>query len=269
MNKNHNKNRKVAIVTGGSMGYKKGGPSIGGAISIRLAKDGYKIVVVDLLDMGNKTVEIIRNDGGEAIFIKADVTLTKDIKKVLTVTKKEFGGLNCLVNCVARYGAEMTKSVAEITEEEWNKTLGVNLNGYFKMAKYSIPLILESGGGTIINISSVESFTALPSFSVYSVSKAAIDALTRSLAVDFAPMIRTNSVCPGFVKIANSENNRSPQELKKWYTQISKQYPMKKVCEVEEIASVASFLAGKESSYINGQTIIVDGGKTITDFHEF
>lgn len=260
---------KVAIVTGGAMGYKMGGSSIGGSCAIKLAKDGYKVVVVDLGEMGNKTVDIITNAGGEAIFINADVTITDDVLKITDTIRSTFGGLNCLVNCVARYSQGMAKNVAEISEEEWDKTLNVNLNGYFKMVKYSIPLILESGGGTIINISSVCSLVALPNFSVYSVSKAAVDALTRSLATDFAPKIRANSIMPGFVKIANSENNRNPQELKSWYESIAKQYPMGRVCEVDEIANVVSFLASEQSSYINGQSIIVDGGKTIADTHEF
>lgn len=260
---------KIAIVTGGSMGYKTGGSSIGGAISIQLAKDGYKVVVVDLGEMGQRTVDIIQKEGGDGIFIKADVTATEQIKSLLATVKSKFGGLNCLVNCVARYSGGMAKNVAEISEEEWNKTLEVNLGGYFKMAKYSIPLILDSGGGTIINISSIETSFALPNFSVYSVSKAAIDALTRSLAVDYAPQIRTNSICPGFVKIANSENNRTAEELDKWYESIAKQYPMDRVCTVEEVANVASFLASDKSSYVNGQTIVVDGGKTIADIHEF
>ncbi len=269
MNKPKNANNKVAIITGAAMGYKASGPSIGGAISIKLAKDGYKIVVVDLGKMGQKTVDIVKENGGEGTFVKADVTLTNDVKKIIQVAKEKYGSLNCLVNCVARYGSGMAKNVAEISEEEWEKTLNVNLNGYFKMCKYSIPLILESGGGTIINISSVGSLMALPNFSAYSVSKAAIDALTRTIAVDFAPRIRANAVLPGFVKIANSENNRNPEELEKWYKNISKQYPMRRVCEVEEIANVVAFLASENSSYINGQSIVVDGGKTVSDSHEF
>jgi NAD(P)-dependent dehydrogenase (short-subunit alcohol dehydrogenase family) len=262
-------NNKTAIVTGGAMGYKDGGPSIGGAISIQLAKDGFNVVVVDIGEMGNKTVNDIEKSGGNATFVQVDVTKIDEIKdKILKTVKDKYGGLNCLVNCIARYGLGIMKNIVEISEEEWNKTLDVNLNGYFKMAKYSIPLILKSGGGTVINISSAGSFTAIPNFSVYSVSKAAIDALTRTLAVDFAPKIRTNSVCPGFVRIANSENDRSPKELKKWYKDISKQYPMKRVCEVEEIANVVSFLAGEKSSYINGQSIVVDGGKSVSDLHE-
>lgn len=260
---------KVALVSGGAMGYKDGGPSIGGAIALRLAKDGYKVAVIDESQMGQRTTDLISGAGGESLFIKTDVTQTDDIKKALAKIKDTYGGLHCLVNGVARYNQNMAKSVADISEEEWQATLNVNLGGYFKMAKYSIPMILASGGGTIINISSVETYTALPNFSVYSVSKAAIDGLTRSLAVDFAPHIRTNSVAPGFVKIANSENNRTPKELSAWHAEIAKQYPMKRLCEVDEIAGVVSFLAGQDSSYINGQSIVVDGGKTIADIHQF
>lgn len=251
------------------MGYKTGGPSIGGAISIKLAKGGYKVVVVDLGNMGQKTADIIKDNGGEAVFVKADVTITEEVKKIIQITKEKYKGLTCLVNCVARYSSGMAKNVVEIPEEEWNKTLEVNLNGYFKMAKYSIPFILKSGGGTIVNISSVGGRIALPNFSVYSVSKAAIDALTRTIAVDFAPKIRANAVLPGFVKIENSQNNRNPEELERWYKDISKQYPMKRVCEVEEIANAVAFLTSEDSSYINGQTIIVDGGKSISDSHKF
>jgi NAD(P)-dependent dehydrogenase (short-subunit alcohol dehydrogenase family) len=260
---------KVALVTGAAMGYKHGGPSIGGAIALRLSQDGFKVVVVDQLTMGNRTVELIQKNGGDALFIKADVTNTQEVKNILEKTVAKFGGLNCLVNCVARYSKGMAKNVATISEDEWNKTLNVNLGGYFKCAKYAIPLILKSGGGTIINISSGAAFTSLPNFSIYSVSKGAINALTRSIAVDFAPRIRCNAICPGFVRIENSQNDRSRKELKTWYTSIAKQYPMKRVCEVEEIANVAAFLASDSSSYINGQSIVVDGGKSIADSHEF
>lgn len=260
---------KVALVTGGSMGFKDGGPSIGGAIAIRLAKDGYKVVIIDFCKMGQRTIEIIEGNGGKAIFVQGDVSNTSDVKRAVLAAKTKFGGLNCLVNCAARYTPGMAKSVTEITEKEWSKTLDVNLGGYFRAAKYAIPLILKSGGGTIINISSEASFKALPDFSVYCVSKAAINGLTRSLAVDFTPQIRTNAVCPSFVRIANSEANRTPKQLKEWHARLGKRNPLKRVCEVEEVASVVSFLASDESSYVNGITIMVDGGKIIASSHEF
>lgn len=260
---------KVAIVTGGAMGYKAGGPSIGGAISIQLAKDGFDVIVVDLGDMGAKTVELIENAKGKAKFIKADVTNTDDVKMIIAKAQKEFGGVNALVNCVAKYGSGMAKSVGDIDEKDWNDVINVNLNGYFKMCKYSIGAMQKSGSGAIVNISSLAAFSSLPNFSVYSVTKAAINAMTRTIAVDYAPIIRANAVCPGFVKIANSENNRTPEQLEAWYKDISKQYPMRRVCEVEEIANVVSFLVSDKASYINGQSIIVDGGKIVADSHDF
>lgn len=219
--------------------------------------------------MGERTCSRIRESGGDAIFIKADVGDSAQVKDAVRKTVLEFGGLTCLVNCAARYSSGMAKNVAEISEEEWEKTLNVNLGGYFRFAKYSIPEILKSGGGTVINISSAGSFRSLPNFSVYSVSKAAIDALTRCLAVDFAPRIRTNSVCPGFVRIANSEKGRKGAELDGWLAGIAKEYPMRRVCSVDEVASAVSFLAGDEAAYINGQSIIVDGGRSISDSHDF
>lgn len=260
---------KVAIVTGAAMGYKKGGPSIGGAIAIQLAQDGFKVIVVDVLRMGQRTVEIIKENGGEAVFVKANVIKTQDVKNIMRIAKEKFGGLNCLVNCVARYTKGMAKSVAKISEDEWNKTLDVNLGGYFRCAKYAIPLISKSNGGTIINISSPKGFRVIPDFCIYAVSKAAIVALTRTLAVDFAPKIRTNCVAPDFVRIENSQQGRSPKELAKWYKEIAKDYPMNRVCEVEEVANVVSFLASDKSSYVNGETIFVDSGKSYADKHPF
>lgn len=260
---------KVAIVTGAAMGYKRGGPSIGGAIAIQLAKDGFKVVVVDILRMGEKTVEMIKKNGGEAIFVKANVIRTPEVKKIMKTAKEKFGGLNCLVNCVARYTKGMAKNVAKISEDEWNKTLDVNLGGYFRCAKYAIPLILKSGGGTIINISSPKGSRVIPNFCIYAVSKAAIVALTRTLAIDFVPKIRTNCVAPDFVRIENSERGRPPKELAKWYKEISKDYPMGRVCEVEEVANVVSFLVSDKASYVNGETIFVDSGKSYADRHPF
>lgn len=155
----------------------------------------------------------------------------------------------------------------EIPEEDWNHIIDVNLNGYFRFAKYAISLILESGGGTIVNISSGAAFQVLKNFCIYPVTKAAINSLTRTIAIDFAPQIRCNAICPGFVRIANSEGDRTSDEVEKWITNIAKMYPLKRVCSVEEIANIALFLASDDSSYINGECIIVDGGRFVVDMH--
>ena len=213
---------------------------------------------IEEIQKANKKLKAIFENNPLMIFILDEKGI---IKEVNNCGAKELGyEVNELNN----------KPVIKVfLEEDWDTVLKVNLGGYFKFAKYCIPEILKSGGGTIINISSVASALSIKNFGVYSVSKAAINALTRSLAVDFAPSIRVNSICPGFVRIENSENNRSPEDLKKWYAETAKQYPLGRVAEVKEIASVASFLASDESSYINGQSIVVDGGKTISDSHDF
>ena len=261
---------KVALITGAALGFKEGGPSIGSAIAFKLASEGATIIAVDILEkMGQKTIAQIKNTGGDGIFIRTDVSKTEDVKKSISIAEKEYGKLHVLVNCAAAYEGDIFRNVVEIPEEDWDNIININLNGYFRFAKHAIPLILKSGGGTILNISSVAAFNVLKNFCVYPVTKAAINALTRTLAIDFAPLIRTNAICPGFVRIANSEGNRTAKELEDWISGISRTYPMQRVCTVDEIANVALFLVSEDSSYINGQCLIVDGGRFISDTHEF
>lgn len=261
---------KIALITGAALGFKNGGPSIGGAIAKKFASEGAKVVVIDILEeMGQKTIDQIKDKGGEGICIKADVTNSNEIHKVIKIIEEKYKGLHILANCAASYKGDIFRNVVDIPEEDWKNVLDVNLNGYFRCAKYAIPLILKSGGGTIVNISSCAAFKVLKDFCVYPVTKAAINALTRTLAIDFAPQIRTNSICPGFVRIANSEGDRTPEEIEEWIAGISKTYPLRRVCTVDEIANVALFLASEDSSYINGECLVVDGGRIISDTHEF
>ena len=261
---------KVALITGAALGFKEGGPSIGSAIALKFASEGAKIVAVDIFEeMGQKTIDKIVENGGEGIFVKADASKSEEVRNAISLTQKKYNELHILVNCAASYEGDIFKNVVDTPEEDWHNVIDVNLNGYFRFAKFSIPLILKSGGGTIVNISSSAAFKVLKNFCVYPVTKAAINALTRTLAIDFAPQIRTNSICPGFVRIANSVGARTPDEIDKWINNISKTYPLKRVCTVDEIANVALFLASNESSYINGQCIIVDGGRIVSDTHEF
>ena len=261
---------KTAIITGGALGFKEGGPSIGSAIAFKFAAKGVKVVVVDILEkMGQMTIDRIKRSGGKALFVKADVSNTADVKKVIETTEEEFGQLHCLVNCAASYEGKIFNTVVDTPEKDWLHIFDVNLHGYFRFAKYAIPLILKSGGGTIINISSGAAFKVVPNFAVYPCTKAAINALTRTLAVDFAPQIRSNAICPGFVRIANSEGDRSPEDIERWIDNISKKYPLRRACSVDEIANVALFLASDNSSYINGECLTVDGGYFISDSHDY
>jgi dihydroanticapsin dehydrogenase len=261
---------KTAMVTGAALGYKDGGPSIGSAIAFKLAAEGAQVVVVDILEeMGQRTVDEIRKSGGTGLFVRADVSKTNDVQNAIEATRQEFGQLHCLVNCAASYEGDIFKNVVETPEEDWKHVIDVNLNGYFRFAKYAVPLMLQSGGGTIVNVSSCAAFRVAKNFGVYPVTKAAINALTRTLAVDFAPQIRANAICPGFVRIANSEGDRTPEEVNQWIEGIARTYPLRRTCSVEEIANVALFLACEDSSCINGECIVVDGGRLVSDTHEF
>jgi len=260
---------KVVLVTGAAVGHKKGGPSIGSAIAFAFAKQGAKVAVLDILDQGAITAEHINKNKGKAIFIKANVSSTTEVINAIKIVEKTFGRLDCLVNCAASYKGKIHNNVVNTPEEDWKNVIDVNLNGYFRLAKHAIPLMLKNGGGTIVNISSMSAFKATNEFAVYDVTKAAINGLTRSLAADFAPKIRANAVCPGFVRIENSENNRSPAELKAWLDGIAKGYPLQRVCTVNEVANVVLFLASDKSSYINGQCIVVDGGRSVVSQHTF
>jgi NAD(P)-dependent dehydrogenase (short-subunit alcohol dehydrogenase family) len=261
---------KVALVTGAALGYKSGGPSIGSSIAFRFASEGARVVIADIQEkMGQRTADKIIENGGVSFFVRTDVSKPEEVKQAIEITKEKLGELHCLVNCAASYEGDISRNVVEISEKDWKHIIDVNLNGYFRFAKYGIPLLLKTGDGTIINISSGAAFKVLKNFSVYPVTKAAINALTRTIAIDFAPKIRCNAICPGFVKIANSEGNRTPEEVEKWIEKITKGYPLGRVCTVDEIASVALFLASDDSSYVNGQCIMVDGGRFVSDTHEF
>ncbi len=261
---------KVAIVTGAALGYKSGGSSIGSAIAIKLASEGAKVVVVDInKEMGQRTADTIIREGKEAIFIPCDVTSSNDVQNVLDTTKKIYSTMDCLVNCAASYQGNIFQNVVNTPEVDWRHIIDVNLNGYYRFAKYTIPLMLECGGGSIVNISSMAAFTVVKNFSVYPVTKAGINALTRTIAIDFAPRIRCNAICPGFVRIANSEGSRTAEEVEKWIKGISATYPLQRVCSVDEIANVTLFLASDESSYVTGECIIMDGGRSISDTHVF
>jgi len=254
---------KVIMVTGAALGYKNGGPSIGSSIAFLLAKEGAKVAVIDINgEMGKRTTEKINEDGGEAIFIKCDVSKTSEVKNVIEKIKRKWGKLNCLVNCAASYEGDIWKNVVEVSEEDWDRTMDVNLGGYYRCAKYTIPLIKKSGGGSIVNISSISGVRGEKNSSVYCTSKSAIINLTKCMALDFAPEIRTNCICPGFVRIANSENNRTTEEIKEWIDGIARGYPMKRVARVDDIAKLTLFLLNDDSSFINGEAIVIDGGKT-------
>ena len=241
---------KVAIVTGSSRG-------IGKAIAERFAREGAKVAVnyVSNARDADAVADAIRSGGGEAISVGADVSYGAGATKLMRATLDAFGRVDILVN---NAGVMYTKPFLETTEEEWDRTIDVNLKGAYLCSKEVAPLMLEQRGGTIIMMSS-NSGLYHPSamrFTEYVVSKAGMNGLTKALALALGPHITVNAICPGWIKtdmVADTDpevEQRILDEtaLHRWGTP-------------EDVADAAVFLASKEASFITGELLIVAGGR--------
>jgi NAD(P)-dependent dehydrogenase (short-subunit alcohol dehydrogenase family) len=242
---------KTVIITGISSG-------IGRVTAILFANEGANVVGADInSDEGFNVIETIRKSGGKAIFVKSDVSKLDDVKELVS-RALEFKKIDVLFN---NAGVEVVKKLEDTTEEEWDRTIDVNLKSAFLCSKFAIPEIRKTGGGVIINNSSAAALVG--SFSpVYSASKGGIVALTKSLAVELAAdNIRVNCICPGAIETPMLqrviEKQGDPEFIRK--TRINS-YPMGRFGRPEEVAQTALFLACDTSSFVTGTAVVVDGG---------
>jgi NAD(P)-dependent dehydrogenase (short-subunit alcohol dehydrogenase family) len=245
---------QVAVVTGAAKG-------IGWGIATVFAKQGAKVVVVDWdADTGERTAAEIRRDGGEAIFVKCDVSNEDQVKAMIQATLDKYGRLDVLVN---NAGIGVYKTVLDASSEDWDRALAVNLKGVFLCSKYAIPHMQEQGKGAIVNISSVHSYATVNGVAPYAASKGGITALTRNMAIDYGPAIRVNSIAPGWVLTpliqGIFDSYPDPAEQRR---QIEQRQVMKRIGRPEDIGYAAAFLASDEASFITGTQLYVDGGLT-------
>jgi NAD(P)-dependent dehydrogenase (short-subunit alcohol dehydrogenase family) len=248
-------NNKSVLITGGSSG-------LGAAAAILMAKDGAKIAIAARRRLqGEEVVQKIEAAGGEAIFIEADVTKSTDVEQMVDEVVKHYGRLDCAVNNAGV--AKPFVAVADIEEEDWNTTIGVNLTGVWLCMKYEIRAMLISGGGSIVNISSI--YGQKPSDlgdSAYSASKHGVIGLSGSAAIDYAKDgIRVNSVCPGFChsEMVDPEFKAQPELAK---AILNRHSAVARLGESDEAAATMAWLCSDESSFVNGATLTVDGGTT-------
>ncbi len=250
---------KVCIITGGGSGM--------GAVACSLfAKEGAKVVVADVAEkQGNETLQGIRSQGGQAIFIKADVSRESDCKAMVEQAAKIYGGLDVLYNNAGIFPPD-DASVIENSEAVWDKVLSVNLKGLVFCCKHGVPEMIKRGGGSIINIAS---FTALLGCTVpqdaYASSKGAVVALTKQMAVQFGPKkVRTNAICPGPIEtpLLTKWLLTNPVERNKRLPRI----PLGRFGKPEDVVYLALHLASEESSWTNGAVMVVDGGITSNYF---
>lgn len=241
------------IVTGGALG-------IGGATSELLAERGAAVAIFDWNDeAGNETCDRIVAAGGKAIFKKVNVADHKTVEQATASVVKTFGRLDSLIVSagIQRYGTAVTTS-----DEQWDEVMRVNLRGAWNAARAAIPQLLASGGGTVVNVSSVQALASQQNVLAYTVSKHGLIGLTRSIAMDFAKRrIRANAVCPGTVDTPMLEWAASldpdPESV---YEACRQMHPLGRIATAREIAEVVAFLAHDSSSFVTGAVWTVDGG---------
>jgi NAD(P)-dependent dehydrogenase (short-subunit alcohol dehydrogenase family) len=250
---------KVAIITGATSG-------VGRAAAILFGREGAKVAVVGRrANEGNRTVELIKNAGGHAIFIKADVSSDSDVRKMVEEAIQSFQKVDILFNNAGINPDPAKKALAETSEGDWDRVIDVNLKGMFLTSKYVIPHLIRNKGGSIINTSSHWGLVGNKNRCVYITSKGGVVALTRSMAIDYASyQIRVNSICPAIVETDMTKQvltkARKDEEL--WKEIISSKIPLGRPATPEDVAYAALFLASDESTFITGITLLVDGGYT-------
>ncbi|WP_414048689.1 glucose 1-dehydrogenase [Macrococcus animalis] len=249
---------KVAIITGGASG-------IGKATAIRFAKEGINIVINyrSREDEANELVKVVKAIGVDAIAIQADTTNKNEMEHLIKETINQFGAFHIMVN---NAGVQSDIPSHTMSIEEFDKVIDVNLRGTFIGCQLALNHFMERKfKGTIINISSVHEIIPWPHYAHYSASKGGVKLMTQSLALEYARVqIRINNIAPGSINTPiNAENFKTPEDKRDADLFV----PMGYVAEPEEIASVAAFLASKESKYITGQTIVADGGLSLYPSH--
>jgi NAD(P)-dependent dehydrogenase (short-subunit alcohol dehydrogenase family) len=246
---------KVCIVTGAANG-------IGAAIARAFAREGAAVVAVDLDAAGGQEVVAgIIATGGRAILVSADVSRNDDTRRVAVEAERAFGGVDILAN---NAGIQTSGTVESMPEEEWDRTLDVNLKSVFLMSKHIVPEIRKRGGGAIVNMASVQALATMPGVSAYAASKGGIVSMTRSMALDYArENIRVNCVCPGSVytnvlrRTADLFYPEDPEgAIRSW----GEMHALGRVARPEEVAEMVLFLAGPRSSFCTGGAYLVDGG---------
>ena len=242
---------KVAIITGAAMG-------MGRTEALLFAEEGATVIVTDVQEVeGKQTAEMITNNGGNAEFVKLDVSKENEWNKVIDYVTKEYGKVDILVN---NAGILILKTLDETTAEEWDRIFDVNSKGVFYGCKCILPAMQKAGGGSIINISSIYGIIGAPSAAAYEASKGAVRELTKAAAVDYAKYnIRVNSIHPGLIDTPMTEDIiKDPERMKSVLCTTLFARPGTPM----EVAYPVLMLASDESTYMTGAEIVIDGGYT-------
>jgi len=242
---------KVALVTGGSSG-------IGKATSLLFAQHGAKVVIGDNNPAGVETVEAIKREQGDAIFVQTDVRDEGDVKNLIATAVKTYGGLHCAFNNAGV--SQPTVTLVEMDESTFDNTLAVDLKGVFLCMKHEIAHMLQSGGGAIVNNASIAGLIAEPGISAYIAAKHGVIGLSKAAAVEYANQgIRINALAPGLVNTAMTKAWFDDPNMNAHFIANT---PIGRVSQPAEIAGMVLFLCSDFASFAVGQTFVIDGGYT-------
>jgi glucose 1-dehydrogenase len=244
---------KIALVTGASSG-------IGQATAVRLGREGAAVGVNyrSNEDGAREAVREIEAAGGKAVAIQGDISREDDVKRMVRETIEAFGDLDILVN---NAGLQTESPFLELSLEDWQKVISVDLTGTFLVSREAIAHMVESSGGALVNMSSVHQRIPWPNFAHYATAKGGMKLLTETLALEFASRgVRVNAVAPGAIETPiNAEKFEDPEQRK----EVEALIPWDRVGQPEEIAACVAFLASDEASYVTGHTLFVDGGMSL------
>lgn len=242
---------KVALVTGGTTG-------IGRETSIALARAGAKVIVSGRgIEQGEETVKLIRHQGGEAAFVRADVSQAREVEQMIAKAVETYGRLDCAFNNAGTEGK--LAPITELSPEDFNKVIDINLKGTWLCLKYEIEQMLKQGAGAIVNTSSGMGEVGMANLSPYCASKHGIIGLTKSLALEYSKQgIRINAIAPGPIDTGMPDRGTSSKEALENY--ISTFVPMGRMGTAQEVAEAVVWLCSDAASFITGITVAVDGG---------
>jgi len=245
---------KVAIVTGAGVG-------IGRAVAERFAAEGARVVIAEINpESGEAAVRSIRNDGCEAIFVQTDVADESQVKTMAEKALDQFGRIDVLFNNAAVLSFHGEARAHELANEVWDRTINVNLRGYWLCSKYVIPAMLSQGGGSVIHVASPTGMFGFTRLTAYSTSKGGVLGLMRAMAADYSPdHIRVNAIIPGSIDTPMNADEFSDPKLREYYAQLT---PARRLGTPDDLAGIAVFLASEESDYCAGGIFTVDGGLT-------
>jgi NAD(P)-dependent dehydrogenase (short-subunit alcohol dehydrogenase family) len=249
---------KVALITGAGSG-------IGRATAILFAKEGARVAVNDfVVEGGQETVRLIQAAGGQADFFRANVMNTDEVKRMVQQIVDKFGKIDILHNNVGGWQRDQHDTVVDDSEEEWNRLINLNLRGTFLLSKEVIPLMIKSGGGSIINTVTTNAYMNYAGNEAYGTAKGGLRELTRAMCLDYARYnIRINGLVPGETRTPQWEASMNvapnPEEAR---TSLLRKIPAGRFAQPEDIALGALYLASDDSKYVNGHILFVDGGLT-------